>query len=249
MNRRALWLMSVCMFAITACLVVSTAEAELVEYSAGHADISLEYESGELDLHYHFGVGSFLDGERQTASSRVHPSDAYVRVPDSTMGFGGAVDFLGTGPLDPVWVLPFGNVSGVPYIGINFEDVRGLGFTTATLAMTDFEGPGEFAQWQIGLFVTNVSWQTNDGIGVNPGDDVLPFPIGGHDHHDRGFTKQGVYDIELTATAFFGDGTSVSDTETFRFVVGDATSVPEPLSFGPLLLGAAAFGLRRGRRP
>ncbi|MEM6365502.1 MAG: choice-of-anchor M domain-containing protein, partial [Planctomycetota bacterium] len=212
---------ALCTVALSFVLTGNTSAETITEYSAGHADIRIAFRGGELELLYHFGEGSVLDGVRQSTSFEGQANEAYVRVGDASLDFPGAVSWLGTSASDPVWILPQGNITGQPFLGIATHQMTTTDFSSLTLEMTNLIGPGEFAMWQ-GL-TPPIYWQTNDGIGTNPGDDQLPFPVRGHDHFNYGFTKEGVYQLELTATAEFVAGGSVADTEIFTFVVGNAT--------------------------
>jgi surface-anchored protein len=144
--------------------------------------------------------------------------------------------------------LPPNNTPGVPFLGIATEDLSAP-FSSATLEMTGMAGPGNFALWQQVGFTTSVLMRSNDGIGGSG--DTLTIPsIGSHDHYNFGFTEAGIYDITFEATAFNPDlpGGFATDTETFRFVVGDLTAIPEPSSFAAVTFFAAAGLLVRRRR-
>ena len=185
----------------------SPADAATVEYSAGHGDIGLAYEALELELHYHFGNGAVLDGIPLLGEIEYDPDEAHVRVSDDTRAVTTVdLSFLGTTAGDPVWRLPQSNTPGLPFLGIASEELDGLGFSGATIQLTSFSGPGEFALWQSGgLGGFNVIWQTIDGIGPV---DILNLGIGVHDHFNYGFTAEGVYDVGLTAEAQFSAGGS-----------------------------------------
>ena len=242
---RFVWALGVC---FTACgMLASNARAELVEYSAGHADLGLAYEGGELDLHIHFGEGSVLDGVTSVADSELNPSDVYIRIDsEKSKLFPGPAPFLGTGASDPIWVLPANNVGGLPFFGVATEELESAVFSDVTFEMTGFSGPGEFASWQGNA--SPLYWQTIGGIGVDPGDDVFDFGVGVHDHVSYGFSQEGVYNVEVTAKADFVAGGFVTDVETLRFVVGSATAIPEPGSFAALAFGMVVLSVRRRRR-
>ena len=234
------------------------ASADLVEYSAGHADIGLAYHSGDddhgegLDLHYHFGTGAVLDGVSQGSDSEFGPGEAYVRVGDAVKTqLTSGLDFLEASAGDDVWVLPQSSEPGVPFLGIAAEELSSSDFSSATLSMTGFSGPGQFALWQPDSVggSPDVFWQTSDGIS----DDELDLVIGGHDHFNWGFTEEGVYEVELTGVAnFTGDNVSISDVGTFSFAVGEATAIPEPGAFLALaslgVLGCGVVAIRHRRR-
>ncbi|TWU43843.1 hypothetical protein Q31b_13750 [Novipirellula aureliae] len=230
----------------------AVARAAVVEYVSGHADIGLAYEEGELELHYHFGSGAILDGMPLADEVEYAPDEAYINVGMNAHSTTTAdVSFLGTTTGDPVWILPqsgtVANAAGLPFLGLASEELDSADFSTLSLSLSSFNGPGEFALWQSGnLGQPSIYWQTYGGIDSS---DVLAMGVGGHDHYNFGFTAQGVYDLELTAvgnlTADAGGG-SVTDTGTFRFVVGSVSAVPEPSSLAAMT-GATALCLFRRR--
>jgi surface-anchored protein len=225
----------------------SVSAATLTEYSGGHADVGLAYEDGELDLHYHFGSNAVLNPP--SGEDEFHPSAAYVRVPDAAeITAGGSFPALGLSSGDSVFVLPESDPDGLPFLGIATEELSDEIFSSASFEMTGWSGPGEFALWQSGSLGSedDIFMSTVDGF-----NDTLEKGIGIHDHYNWGFTEAGVYNITLTANAF-GDelpGGFVSDTETFKFVVGSMTAVPEPGSFAALAsLGMVGAFVRRRRK-
>jgi len=232
----------------------SRSTAAIVEYSAGHADIGLAYENGELELHWHFGANAVLDGAVIGGTgAEFAPNEAYARVLDSAMSTAPVnLPFLGIVTGDPVWILPQGEIGGLPFLGIATEELDPeIGpslFSGVTLNMTDFSGPGQFALYQTNQFgVPVVYFDTLNGIGP---EDTLSLGIGTHDHFNWGFTQEGVYDVTLTATANRIGGGFETDTGTFKFVVGTFTAVPEPSSAALLCLGATVTmcGVRRRRK-
>ncbi|MEM6692423.1 MAG: choice-of-anchor M domain-containing protein [Planctomycetota bacterium] len=218
--------------------------ASTTEYSAGHADIGLTYNNGELSLDYYFGEdAAVLDGMVTPVEVIANPSTAHVRVPDEAIfTFTLPAPFLDSGIGDSIWRLPFGQEIGVPFLGIDSRRLD-IGVTNAVLSMTDFSGPGEFALYQVGSFGPITFLQTNNGI--DPvGDDMFSYPF--HDHFNFGFTEPGIYNVELTATANAAGVGQVSDVETFTFFVGTATAIPEPSSF--MVIGFGIVGLLTRRR-
>jgi surface-anchored protein/MYXO-CTERM domain-containing protein len=198
-----------------------------------------------LELHYHFGIGAVLDGVPQVADSEFAPQEAYVRVPDAAIQFPGAVPFLGTGALDPVWVLPQSNTSGLPFLGIAAEELSASDFASATISLTNLNGPGQVALWQSSGFGANVIWRSNDGLTAA---DLLNLVIEGHDHYNLGFTAEGVYELELTARGDLVGGGFVTDVGVFRFAVGSSTVIPEPSGCAALAVAAVGTVAARRRR-
>jgi surface-anchored protein len=233
---------------VFACTFVKPLSAEMVEYTAGHADIGLVLEGpGQLFLHYHFGVGSaILDGVPATvAQEELAPSEAYVRVSPATMiTLPNPVDFLGTSAGDPAWILPQGNVTGLPFFGFASEELDPMVFTSAGFRLLAMTGPlgGNFALFQQPSFgPPNIFMRTNDLI--NPAVDFLPSTVGGHDHYNFAFTKEGIYDLEIEGYAS-GPGGDLTDTAVFRFAVG-SVAIPEPSSLFLLAACGSIIALRR----
>ncbi|MEM6366647.1 MAG: choice-of-anchor M domain-containing protein [Planctomycetota bacterium] len=252
-----------CIAIISYSLGHASATADITEYSAGHTDIRIAFRNDELQLLYHFGESAVLDGVEQVGFDSEGSADsAFVRVSPATQtDFAFPIDFLGTGANDPVWILPQSNSGtggaaalGAPFFGIATHQLSGSQFESVFLNMTDFAGPGEFALFQsptLPFLPPTVFWQTNDGIQTEDGDDSLDVGVIGHDHYNYGFTQEGIYDVKLTATADLVGGGSISSAEeTFRFVVGNVTAIPEPGSFALVVLSVAAWCWRgRRRRP
>jgi len=247
----------ICLGLIATCLATSRAQADfLVEYTSGHTDMGLAIDGGSLFLHYHFGVGSaVLNGALLAPGDpdEFAPSEAFVRVADAARSFPGvAIPFLGTVIGDPVWVLPQGNVPGLPFMGFATEELDPFEFGSAGFRLTGFSGPAgsQFALWQSGPFGDpTVFFQTNNGI--NPAVDLYPIGIGSHNHANWGFTKEGVYNLTIEGFANpLGVGLpQLTDTGVFTFVVGSATAVPEPSTIALIALcGVGLFSLRRRLR-
>ena len=219
----------------------------LNEWDHDHGDISIGFENGELDIHVHFedglnGIGPEIE---------YHTDEIYIRVGDSAkVEPTEAVPYLGTGPGEPIWVLPqsgtMADALGLPYVGIATDDLDDSVFTSVDLRMTGYLGPGDVAVWQSDGLSDNVFFQTSDLVGP---DDLMQLPIGIHDHNNFGFTKRGVYQVALKATGYLATGESLDDYAIVTFVVGSSTAVPEPGSM-TLLASMGVVGMlgRRRRR-
>ncbi len=121
---------------------------------------------------------------------------------------------------DPLWILPQNPYAGVPYVGVSAEAIgAGIFNDPLTIQLKRVEGPGHFMVWQsttLGEF--DIKMDTRDGIG--PNDKLTPF-VGGHEHHNWGFTTSGVYRVYFQASGVrVGQTTNTYSAETpFTFYV------------------------------
>jgi surface-anchored protein len=93
---------------------------------------------------------------------------------------------------DPLWILPQNPYEGVPYVGVSAETIPAGTFNDPmAIQLTRVEGPGHFLVWQsVGFGQFDLKMDTRDGIGAD--DKLTPF-VGGHEHHNWGFTTSGIY--------------------------------------------------------
>ena len=223
---------------------------EPIEYTAGHADIAVVYEGGQLGLQWSFGGDAILDGVQTGQNVTMGSRAAYVRAADDGFpttrsdfeSFPAGFGFTGLTPGEPgsIWILPQGNTAGLPFLGLNTEDFLVPSDWSGGIewAMTAAKMPagGDFSVWQTdGFGAPMVMLATADGIDEN---DRFTMGLGGHDHANWGFTKEGVYDITFEVS-----GNHVSDglqtgSASFLFVVGSATAVPEAGTVTLLALGS-----------
>jgi surface-anchored protein len=238
----------------------ATARATTVNYTAGHGDIGLVYDSAapSFTMVYRF------DGSAVPISLRgmtVAPSEIVTVVPDNQSApsqnsflrpAGSQWDFVGVPAGGRVWYLPQASTTGVPFLGVSAEGLgssanwQGVNPTilfsivgvpqkplpTSVVSAWDFGGAGG---------AVRVLWSTATDPTTNA---MTPF-VGSHSHYNIGFSHQGTYQVELQATGTLADGTPVTSAPTsFTFQV-----VPEPATLSLAALGAAAlWALARARR-
>lgn len=220
-------------------------------YKSGHADIGVHYEDGEFHPHWHFGSNAKAEGLDIIANQEFEPESVVARVPDAVKvslplsGF----EFTGGAGGSDIWVLPQSSTPGIPFLGLATDELESSDWVgPIQFALTNvLRSPldGYFSLWQTTFFGSKVRFTTYGGIGV---DDEFSMPVGGHDHFNWGFTKPGVYELELTFSGTHITDGLLSASGRFTFLVGDTTVVPEPGAWLLVLSGLAPFGLGWLRR-
>jgi surface-anchored protein len=237
-------MLSVLAIALPATLgLISVAQAANV-WTAGHGDLRLTYEAGELHLFYR------LDGSEVNGVYLEHAdyefSDLITYVPDSPIArpAGATWEFVGNAAGEPIWYIDFTQLVDRPWPGISTELLSPADFTgNLTYSLTGFSGPGQFSLVDFGPFGDpHIFYQTSNGVDAN---DVIAVPAGAHAHYAWLFTEPGVYALEITASGNLAGGGSVSATEIMTMWV----AVPEPASAVTLAISTPfAILARRVRR-
>jgi surface-anchored protein len=240
MNQARLFAPLAAVCAVLASFAASVAAVPV--YYAGHSDIGVDYLTSppRFDLKIRFDGNSQFEDGSVFSFQRVAPDSVAIRAPDppilrerkvdeQTMEVlydltGPEWDFLGVELDKPLWFMPQTNDPARPFFG----------FATDNLNIPHWSGP---MRWSLKAIVSapaggNVSlWQTGFGgdptpkyasyDGIDAADDSFTQSIGGHDHYNWGFSKPGVYKVQLGATATrIGVGT-VHGSAVFTFLVGD----------------------------
>jgi surface-anchored protein len=226
-------------------LLLFTSQADAVPvYHAGHADIGVDYLTGppRFELKIRFDGNSLFEDGSTFSFQRVPPESVAIRAPDPPIireihlgdpevpnddydNSGAEWDFLGAAVGEPVWFMPQTNDPSKPFFG----------FATDTLNPPQWSGPmtwsleevvsapaeGNVSLWQTDFFGSPAAkFASYDGI--DPEDDSFTQIIGGHDHYNWGFSKPGIYEVRLGATATRVGVGPVHGTGIFTFFVGDA---------------------------
>jgi surface-anchored protein len=223
----------------TAAAGLALASASAAVYSSGHADYGVGYEGGELHFHFH-AEGATVDG--------IEVDDQEYDIPDvitlvsSTAMMTLPIDFpaLGASAGQSIWVLPEVQNIDLPFLGLATEELAPAdwGNLTFTLgAVTAPGGAGEFAVWQSGSFGELLLRMST----ADPGADAITLLPGNHSHYNYGFSKPGIWQVEMTVSGTHVTDGFKSDTQTLTFQV-----VPEPSA--ALLGGLGVFGLLVRRR-
>jgi surface-anchored protein len=127
-----------------------------------------------------------------------------------------------------LWVLPQSQNPAVLHLGISGEGLPGGTFTTdLALRLIRVQGPGEFYLWQAGA-VGEFDLRMNSADGISA-DDEVTVPVGGHAHHNWGFTTNGIYEVVFQA---FGQRTGAATNDyslptSLRFEVEPLPAEPE----------------------
>jgi surface-anchored protein len=218
-------------------------------YASGHCDLCADYEDDAMSLHYHFHPES--PGKDEHGNSLVgeyEPSALYTRVSDSRKSLAPtspAYKFLGATAGSYIWTLSQNNISGTPYLGFGTEELDDEVFPNGvTYTVISANGPGQFSMWMNDEFGSPIEyWATSNGIVDSQGHYTENYTQAAiaHSHANWGFTAEGVYEIRMRVSGTTNEGTAVSSpVETFTFLVGSHTVVPEPSTFA-LLTSAVGF--------
>ena len=183
------------------------------ELEAGHADIEVAYEEGELELHIH----------DEDTDMELEPGEVVLAVPEaaeSAVPDGANFAFLGNVG-DPLWILPQTAQSDVLFLGIAAGEVESGVFMNDTtyVELVSVDGPGNFFVYNTDSFgVPSVSIDSADGI---TSDDRLTVLAGSHGHVNWTFDAEGDYEVAFVVKGTLLDGTSIeSEPTTFNFEVG-----------------------------
>jgi len=225
--------------------LAGVAVSQAAVFSSGELDFGVIIEGGELELEGHV-VSGVVDGV-QTDDVEFEVGDLEVLAgADRMITVQSGLPAAGVNTGDSLWILPQSQIVGVPYVALASEELTASDwstFITFTLgSVTSPSGSGTFSMW------------SNDGLGnptfyfssTNAGatDDNNQFESAfSHDHVNWGFTEEGDWSVEITASGTHNTLGDLSATETISFTV-----VPEPST--ALLAGISALGLiaRRKRK-
>ncbi len=216
--------------AITACAetagIVHEAESHREAIREGHIDLLLLYHAnaglhmavavGEHDHDYNehdSDQGDEGHGHEHMALDRVEivgGPKAAREVPA-----GAAWNFIG-GPGRYIFVLPQSEVNGLPFIGLNTEELNPELFASApTLRLAEVHGPGHFFLYQVDAFGQPVL-HINSAEPVR--DNRITLPLGTHIHYNWGFSEPGEYALTFEIGATLAGGTPVtSDSQIVYF--------------------------------
>lgn len=139
--------------------------------------------------------------------------------------FGAAWSFLG-GADRYIYVLPQSEITGLPFLGLNSEELNGEDFAAApTLTLTSVEGPGDFFLYQVDAFGQPLVVMNS----ADSGDNSYSLPLGTHVHMNWAFSEPGEYELTFDVSATLTGGTQlVSQPQVMHFhIVGQTTYIHE----------------------
>lgn len=233
---------------VAAAVPLNSASAASI-WTAGHGDLGIGYEAGELEPHWHLGE----DGEEVVVDGSTISNDpeGFEYEPDGLIAttsmsairsLGSQWDPIGVAASGTYYVFPQVADLNTPYVGIGTEELDPLDWTgSLTLTLTGISGPanGKFSLYQTdGFGDPTFFMSTDDGVS---GTDLVSLAAGGHQHYNWAFTEQGSYDLtfEIAGNHVLDGAKTATATYTFNVI-------PEPSS---ALLGAfGALALLRRRR-
>lgn len=253
----------VCLSVITC---VRPCEAEIVVVTEGHLDLGVAYDGSRLSWVYNAAGASIEGGGTVPDDSNLFlPNQMAIRVPDGVRidgpAFPGNPAVTGHTGAGPMWVLFPGSPGPDPGFAYNFGlssthpqfplELIPSDWSNLTISMTAWSMPAN-GNFSLYLGSTNFFSTFDPGITNAPnvpnGSNSMLFPS--HEHYFWAFTAEGLYDITFTANGTHSTDGPKSATGTYRFLVGDATAVPEPGSIALLCAGTVGVigGIRRRRR-
>lgn len=241
----------------TAVLSLPSVSAQTAIWTAGHGDLGIGYEGGELDPHVHIHTGSVVAGVEITDPEGVEyaPGDAMPYIPLAkglSRPAGGQWDFFGVAAGQIIWVFPQTQEPTLPFVGLGAEELNPADWSSDfTLTLIGLSGSGvvaggDFSVYASGAFGSpDVKIQTADGISSA---DVLTLAAGGHAHYSLAFTQPGLYEATFDIAGLHAVDGAKSATATYTFAVA---AIPEPSTCtaigGAFALGLALWQRRRTR--
>lgn len=192
-----------------------------VTLERGHVDaLAPRLIDGDLRVHVKDGsvVGAVTWREPADVEFKV-TNAARVALPDAP-----ALSFLGTAG-GQIHLLPQQEQPGILWIGWSTEELKPADITgPVTWTLTSVTGPGPFGLFTTGSFgAHSIIFNSTDGL-----PDTHSVALGTHAHANWAFGKPGRYRLDFTVSATKTDGSTVSDKESYTFLVGDTSATTTP---------------------
>ena len=217
-------------------LVASLSFSHIIQaavWTAGHGDLGIGYEDGELEPHWHLGEDNevvTLDGAAAPLGADGEEFEADEIIPETNL--------LQTIGGTDYYVFPQNETPEVPFIGFGTEELEEDDWTgDIVLTLTGTTGPGNFF-----LFGQDTFGATSTLMASGSGGSISLAPHI-HTHHIWAFSQAGNYTLTFQVDGIHSsEGAKTTVGTTFGFTV-----VPEPSTAG-LLLGVAVLALTVVRR-
>ncbi|RDI35294.1 choice-of-anchor M domain-containing protein [Lentzea flaviverrucosa] len=192
-----------------------------VTVERGHVDaLAPRLIDGGLRVHVKDGSNVGTVTWREPADVEFKITDAArVALPDAS-----ALSFLGAAG-GQIHLLPQQEQPGILWIGWSTEELKPADITgPVTWTLTSVTGPGPFGLFTTGSFgAHSVIFNSTDGV-----PDTHSVALGTHAHANWAFGKPGRYQLKFTVSATKAGGGTISDTESYTFLVGNATATTTP---------------------
>ncbi|WP_160149524.1 hypothetical protein [Roseiconus lacunae] len=240
-------------------------------YTAGHADLGIEYNASlqEFETHLHVGRNAIVNGVPLVAETvydletTLVTSDGFAQRPDDS-GLGFAFAPLGIETGEHFWWLPqnyfdavSGGDDGLPHLGWSANAAGTFVDDQLTLALVDVMSPsgiGLYSLWSNSGISANFVHANFDGIDAS---DALTLATSGHDHFNLAFADpngltaaEGLWTITYGVEGELLTGETISSTFRVNYWIGNGSPVPEP-SFALAFVGLAMAAMvpRKRRHP
>ncbi|GKQ40750.1 hypothetical protein ALMP_72730 [Streptomyces sp. A012304] len=179
----------------------------------GHVDFAARVVDNKLQIHIKDGTVSGKTTWREPSSVVMHVKPAAR----NTLPAGDEFAFLGKGG-DPVWLLDQVQQDGLLWPGWSTDNIKaGATKGGVEFSLTKVDGPGAYALYTYdAMSGANVLFNSKDGV-----PDSFDVAANTHAHGGWAFTKGGTYRLTFKMSGTLANGTTVSDTETVTFAVGD----------------------------
>lgn len=163
------------------------------------------------------------DGSTIGAVTWREPADVEFRITDAArtaLPAIPALSFLGAAG-GQIHLLPQQEQPGILWIGWSTEELRPADVGgPVTWTLTGVDGPGPFGLFTTGSFgAPTLIFNSTDGL-----PDTHTVALGTHAHANWAFGKPGRYRLDFSVSAARPDGSPLTDTASYTFVVGDAQS-------------------------
>lgn len=235
---------------VTFAILASSASAQTpARFTAGHGDIGVAFEAGQLISHWHIDGGT-VDGIPRS-DEEFSPGGLVAGLGDDATAIrqssspGRDWDPIGVAAGETFWRIPSVSTSNIPFLGFAAEE----GFDPAdwsggiVFTLTGLTAPG-------GAFFSIYHFDPNSGDlvfdmasadGIDSADS-FEIPAGAHAHFNLAFTQPGEYALTFLVSGLHQSLRNLSESATFGFLI-----VPESGTALLLVSGMAALSFRRGR--